>query len=114
VIDAATAAASGLTDIYLQGTYVSYTLGDCAALQAAALAAAVEDAGVQGDALASAVGVARGEILAASSYSYSAYGGTSCNVSGISPYPMGGIAYAEGQAQQVQVYATVTVTYAMQ
>lgn len=45
---------------------------------------------------------------------YSAHGGTSCNVSRISPYPMGGIAYAEGQAQQVQVHATVTVTYAMQ
>ncbi|KKK91969.1 hypothetical protein LCGC14_2707630, partial [marine sediment metagenome] len=30
------------------------------------------------------------------------------------PYPLGGIAYAEGQSPEVQLIATVTITFAIQ
>jgi uncharacterized protein YggE len=114
ILQAATTAAGMLTDVYFQGNYVSYTISDCNALELAALKAAVDDAGKQGDALAQALKVTRGAVTGASSNAYSPYGGTACAGGSPGPYPMGGVSYAEGQAKEVQVYATVTVTYAMQ
>ena len=114
VQQAATGAAAALTNVFLQGTYVSYTITNCDALEIAAMKAAVEDAAARGDALAEAVGVTRGAVTGATSYAYSPFGGTACTAGYVGPYPMGGVAYAEGQAREVQVYASVTVTYAMQ
>ena len=114
VVQAATDAAGDLTDIALQGSYVSYTISDCAALERAALRAAKEDADARAGALAEALGVTRGDVLGAANYAYSPFGGTACEASYGIPYPVGGVRYAEGQASQVQLYATVTVTYEME
>ena len=113
IIQAATDAAAGLSNIVLQGSYVSYTISDCAALERDALRAAAEDAGKRADALAQALGVSRGSTTGASNYAYSPFGGTPCDTGKVGPYPIGGITYTEGQARQVQLYATVTVTYVL-
>jgi uncharacterized protein YggE len=114
LVDAATSAAAGLTDVYLQSSYVSYTLSDCSALEQTALAAAVSDADARSTALASALNVTRGAIKGASNEAYWPYGGTACGGGYVGPYPVGGVAFAEGQSRQVTVYSTVSVTYAMQ
>lgn len=115
VVQTANDAASGLTNVYLQSSYVSYTLNDCAALERAALDAAVSDAGARATTLAAALGVTRGAIQGASDGgAYWPYGGTACSSGYAGPYPLGGVAYAEGQSQQVTVYSTVSITYAMQ
>ncbi|MEO8456488.1 MAG: SIMPL domain-containing protein [Chloroflexota bacterium] len=114
VMKAASDSSAGLTDAYLQGNYVSYTISDCAALEASAMSEAVKDADARSLALATAVSVTRGAIRGATSDSYSPFGGTACSGGYVGPYPVGGVTYAEGQASQVQVYATVSVTYAIQ
>jgi uncharacterized protein YggE len=114
IIQAANDAAADLTDIFLTGSSVSYTVSDCAALERAALRAAKEDADARASALADALGVARGPVVGAANYAYSPFGGTACETSYAVPYPIGGVRYAEGQASEVQLYATVTVTYEMQ
>jgi uncharacterized protein YggE len=113
VIQAATEASSRLSGIALQSTYVNYTLEDCAALERAALRAAKEDADARADALAEALGVSRGAALGAADYAYTPYGGTACGVPFAVPYPVGGIPYVESQAREVQLFATLTITYAM-
>jgi uncharacterized protein YggE len=109
---AASDASAGLTGVFLQGSYVSYTMSDCSALESAAIAEAVSDADARSLALASALSVTRGAIKGASNDAYSPFGGTSCGGYG-GPYALGGVAYAEGQSTQVTVYATVSVTYAI-
>jgi hypothetical protein len=66
IVQAATDTSTGLGDIVLQGSYVNYTIWDCAALRAAA-----EDADTRADALAQALGVDRGSVTGASNYAYS-------------------------------------------
>ena len=114
VVQAAADAASNLGDIGLQGTNVSYTVNDCGPLETAAMKAAVEDAGDRAAAFADALGVGLGAITGASNYSYSPYGGSPCDGGYAGPYPMGGIAYSKGQPGAVQVFANVSVTYAIQ
>jgi uncharacterized protein YggE len=114
IIQAATNAAATLSGIALQGSYVSYTLSDCTALEREALQAAKQDAEARADVLADVLGVGRGGVSAASTYSYSTYGGTACDSSGVAPYPIGGVTYAEGQPSQVQLSASITVTYEIQ
>jgi uncharacterized protein YggE len=114
LMKAASDSAAGLTNVYLQGNYVSYTISDCAALEGSAMTEAVKDADARSKALAAAVSVTRGSIKGASSDAYSPFGGTACSGGYVGPYPVGGITYAEGQPSQVQVYATVSVTYAIQ
>ena len=114
IVQAATDAAAGLSGIVLQGSYVSYTISDCAALERAALRAAKEDADARATSLADALGVGRGAVVGAANYAYTPFGGTACEASYVIPYPVGGVRYAEGQASQVQLYATVTVTYEIQ
>ena len=114
VIQAGTDAAGTLSNIGLQGSYVSYTISDCAALEREALQAAKQDAEARADVLADVLGVARGTVTAASTYSYSTFGGTACNGDSVAPYPIGGVTYAEGQASQVQLSASITVTYEIQ
>jgi uncharacterized protein YggE len=114
VVTAAKNAVAGLTDIYLQSSYVNYTISDCAALESAALSEAVADGDARSTQLAGALNVTRGAIQGASNDAYWPFGGTACGGGYTGPYPLGGIAYAEGQTSQVTVYATVSVTYAIQ
>jgi uncharacterized protein YggE len=114
VVDAAISASAGLTNASLQSTSVSYMAQDCAPLEQAALDAAVADAETRGAALAGALGVTQGSVVAAYDYAYSPFGGSSCDTGYIGPYPLGGTTYAEGQLGEVQVYANVLVTYAIQ
>jgi uncharacterized protein YggE len=100
-------------DVQLQSTNVSYTLEDCASLETAAMEAAVEDAGDRSQALATVLGVGVGAVTGASSYSYSPFGGTPCDTGYIGPVPLGGVAYAEGQTNEVTVFAQISVTYAI-
>ena len=114
VVQAAQGAAGNLGDIFLNGTSISYTVSDCAALEKAAMEAAAADANERGAAFADALGVTLGPIIGASHYSYAPYGGTACDGNFTGPYPMGGVAYAEGSAGSVQVFANVGVTYGIQ
>ena len=111
--NAATEAASGLEGITFGGITVSYTVSDCAALEQAAMRAAVEDARQRGQSFASVLGVGLGPVAGASHYSYSPFGGSPCDFDYGGPYPMSGVAYAEGQESEVQLIATVTITFAM-
>ena len=113
VVAAANDAASGLTDISLFGTNVSYTVADCAALERSATEAAVADARDRATNFAGVLGVGLGDVAGASNYSSSLYGGSPCDSQFIGPVPLGGIAYAEGQTPDVQLFATVTITYAI-
>lgn len=113
LVDAATDGAGQLQDIYLQGTYVSYTVEDCAALAQAALDEAVADARERGAALAQSLSIGLGDVVAAADYGWSPFGGTPCGVDYAVPVPIGGIAYAENQAPQVDFYATISVTFAL-
>jgi len=114
LMKAASDSSARLTDIYLQGNYVSYTISNCAALEASAMSEAAKDADARSRSLATAISVTRGSITGASSDAYSPFGGTACSGGYVGPYPVGGVTYAEGQPSQVQVYATVSVTYAIQ
>jgi hypothetical protein len=114
IVGAATEAAGGLTDIYLQSSYVSYTLADCTTLEQSALEAAAADADARSLALAAALSLTRGPIQGASSDAYWPYGGTACGGGYLGPYPVGGVAYAEGQSRQVTMYSTVSVTYSIE
>lgn len=112
LVQAATGAAVELQEIYLQGTYVSYTVEDCAALMQAALEEAAADGRERGAALAQALGLNLGAVIAAADYGWSPYGGTPCGTGYAGPYPVGGVAYAESQPRQVQVYSAISVTFA--
>ncbi len=115
IVDAATNAAAGLANAQLQGTNVVYTVADCAALERAAMQASVDDARKRGAVFAEVLGVGLGPVVGAANYSYSPYGGTPCGSGYGGPVPLaGGVTYAEGQASQVQLVATVTVTFAIQ
>jgi uncharacterized protein YggE len=113
IVDAANDAASNLEEIFFNGSSVSYTVSDCASLEQAAMEAAVEDARERGRSFASALGVGLGAVVGASHSSYSPFG-SPCDSGFGRPYPLGGIAYAEGQSPEVQLVATVTITFAIQ
>ena len=113
-VGAATDASLTLGDISLQSTYLSYMVDDCGPLEEAALAAAVDDADARAEAFASALGVSKGTLTGAQTYSYSPFGGSACAVGDIGPYPVAGVAYSESRASDVTLYANVTLTYAIQ
>jgi len=110
VVKGATSASIPAT-ISFSGTNVSYTVSDCAALEKAAMEAAVKDARDRATNFAGVLGVGLGDVAGASNYSSSLYGGSPCDSQFIGPVPLGGIAYAEGQAPDVQLMATVTITF---
>ena len=110
VVKAATSASIPAT-ISFSGTNVSYTVSDCAALEKAAMEAAVKDARDRATNFAGVLGVGLGDVAGASNYSSSLYGGSPCDSNFTGPYPLGGIAYAEGQTPDVQLMATVTITF---
>jgi uncharacterized protein YggE len=112
-VEAAADAADGLADINSSGSSTYFSLTDCSALERAAMAAAVEDAEERADVLADVLGVGRGAVVGASSYSYSPYGDGSCNSSSY----YGGYYAEDGGtpgATDVQIFANVGVTYAIQ
>jgi uncharacterized protein YggE len=114
IVDAATNAASSLENISFQGSNVSYTVSDCASLELAAMQAAVQDARERGQTFASALGVGLGAVVGASHYSYSPYGAP-CGSDAGGPYPLSALGgYAEGQSSQVELIATVAITFAIQ
>lgn len=113
VVDAANGASGDLGDIFQNGQNVSYTVSDCAALEIAAIEAAVEDANERGGAFAGVLGVGLGEIIGASQYSYSEFGGSACGGFG-GGYPVyDKLGLATG-SQEVVLYANVTITFAIQ
>jgi Protein of unknown function (DUF541) len=113
VVKAANDAAAGLAGVVLNSTSVSYTVNDCTALEEAAMGAAVQDAKERAAVFARSLGVDVGDVIGASNYSY--FGGTPCDPGFYpGPYPLGGIAYAQGQPRQVQVLTNISVTYAIQ
>jgi hypothetical protein len=113
VVKAANDASAGLAGITVNGTNVSYTVNDCAALEEAAMKAAVEDSQERATVFGRSLGVGVGAIRGASNYSY--FGGTPCDPGFYpGPYPLGGITYAVGQPREVQVIANISVTYAIQ
>jgi len=112
VIDAAQGAASGLEDINSDGNNVSYSVGDCSALQKAALETAIEDAGDNAAIFADALGVGVGEIIGAANFSYYPNDGSACDSYFGYYYDEVGIRGIDDA--EVQVYANVSVTYAIQ
>ena len=114
-VDAAVKAASGvaLGDIQFSGNNVMYTVSDCAALEKAAMVEAVADAGERGAVFAEALGVGLGGVIGAANYSYSAYGENTCGGAFGGPYPLYDTAGGSGGGQ-VQVFANISVTYALQ
>jgi uncharacterized protein YggE len=113
-VNAATAAAANLGPIQLSSTNVVYTIADCAALESAATKAAVDDAKDRGIAFAQALGVDIGAITGASNYSYSPYGGSACGSAYGGPYPLAVDSASASGSRTVQVFANVSVTYAIQ
>lgn len=114
VVDAARGAASGLGDINLDNSNVSYTVGDCSALQKAALETAIEDAGDNAAIFADALGVGVGEVIGAANFSYFPSDGSACD-SYYGYYPIYEDVGFRGLGEaEVQVYANVSVTYAIQ
>jgi uncharacterized protein YggE len=112
-VDAATTAADGLANINNSGSNTYFSLSDCGALERAAIAAAVEDAEERADVLALVLGVGRGAVVGASSYSYSPYDNGSCS----SSYYYGPYYAEDGStpgSTDVQIFANVGVTYAIQ
>jgi len=114
VVQAGTNAAAGLTGATLGGTNISYTAGDCSALEKAAMAAAVEDARSRGAAFAETLGVKMGGVIGASHYAYSPYGGSPCGSNYGGPIPLGGVPYNRGGSTDVQVFTNISVTYAIE
>jgi len=114
VVEAVRQAAAGLGNgIVLNGTSVSYTVDDCLALEKEAMKAAAADAGERAAAFAEALGVGLGDLVAASHWSWAPYGAACGQQYFGVPYPLGGMAYAGGQPQEVQVMANISATYAI-
>ncbi len=114
IVNAATSAAGSLADIALQNTGVAYTVRDCAGLEKAAMQAGVEDVRVRAGALAGVLGVNLGSVMGASHSTSSMYGGPTCGGSSTFPVPLASGPYVQGQPEEVQVIATLFVTYAIQ
>ena len=112
VIDASQEAAADLADINADGNNVSYTVGDCSTLQRAALETAIEDASDNAAIFADALGVGVGEIIGAANYSYFPNDGSACDSYFGYYYDEFGVRGSDNA--EVQVYANVSVTYAIQ
>lgn len=120
IVQAGTDAGNNLGGaITFSGNNVSYTIQDCAALEAAAMSAAVDDAHDRAGALAGVLAVTLGSVIGASDSSYSPYGSAPCSSSyyggPIPLYDTRSATGAEGIAGpgEVQVFSSVSVTYAI-
>jgi uncharacterized protein YggE len=112
IVDAGTNAANSLEGISLQSSNVMYSISDCAALEQAALEAAIEDAGDNVAVFAAALGVTAGDIVGATDYTYHSQDGDSCG-SYWGYYPVAESGFVNGPTE-VSVYAQVSITYAIQ
>lgn len=115
IAEAGRAATSGLPGLTFQNVTVTFTVEDCTSLREAALDEAVADADERARLLAAALSVDQGPVDAASDYSWWGYGSGNCGQNNYYGYYYygGGISYAEGQPQVVQVYESISVTYAI-
>lgn len=118
--NAAAEAADNLDGIALQNTSITYTMTDCAAMERAALETAAADAADHAQLLADVLGLGLGGIVAASDYSYPYYyglyygaGEDFCASSYYGAIPMVRGA-ALGGSRTVEVFASVSITYAIQ
>lgn len=112
IIDAAGDAAAQLETIDLQNSNVSYSVSDCGTLQAAALETAITDAGDNGVLFADALGVGLGDIIGATNFSYFPTDGSACD--SYYGYPVyDDVGFRGLKEAEVQVYAQVSVTYAI-
>ncbi|MCH8816040.1 MAG: SIMPL domain-containing protein [Chloroflexi bacterium] len=113
IIDAAADAAAPLETIELQNSNVSYSVSDCGTLQTAALETAIADAGDNGVLFADALGVGLGDIIGATNFSYFPTDGSACD-SYYGYYPVyEDVGFRGLEEAEVQVYANVSVTYAI-
>lgn len=114
--DAGAEAARGVSGLTFQQVLVTYTVDDCQSLRRAALSEAAADADERAELLADALGVGQGPVDAASDYSWWGYGNGNCDRDNQQYYwyYSNGAQYVEGQAQIVQVYQSMSVTYAIQ
>jgi uncharacterized protein YggE len=113
LVNAGSDAGNALTNITLQSSNVIYRVGDCSALQQAALETAIEDAGDNVQTFASALGVTAGEMIGASNLSWYPNDGTGCD-SYWGYYPVYEDAAFIGGPTEVSASAQVAITYAMQ
>jgi uncharacterized protein YggE len=113
-VNAATSAAANLGSVQLSSTNVAYAVSDCVALEKAAMDAAADDAAARATAFAETLGVGIGAISGASHYSYSPYGGNACGATSAGPYPLASESFVAGSTRVVEVFANISVTYAIQ
>jgi uncharacterized protein YggE len=96
-------------------TSATYSVTDCPSLEQAALRAAVSDANTRVSGLAHALNVGVGAIAGAGYTVYPAFGANACESGGV--VPLTGAAQGKsatvGQAPEVQLSASVTVTFSL-
>lgn len=116
VVEAGTTAVSESDTLFLQNVGVSYRVDDCDALLDEARGAAIEDGRDNGGALAQALGVSRGALLAAWEYSYDPTGYSACTEDSYSysPYEYEGPPYNPAAPAEVQIVSNVSLTYAIE
>ncbi|HYM14560.1 MAG TPA: SIMPL domain-containing protein [Dehalococcoidia bacterium] len=97
-------------------TNVIYSVTHCASLEQAAQRAAVSDANTRVSSLAGALNVSVGAIVGAGYTVYPAFGANACESGGVVPYPLAnarGAAATAGVTPEIQLNASVTVTFAI-
>jgi uncharacterized protein YggE len=116
VVEAGTAAVNETGALLFQNVGVVYRVDDCDELLAEARRAAIDDGRDNGKALAEALGVSRGDLLAAYEYSYDpiGYGGCTQDAYYYGPYEYEGPPYDPAAPAEVQIVSNVTLTFAIQ
>ena len=101
---------------FLQNVGVIYRVDDCDELLEQARQAAAEDGRDNGQALAEALGVSRGALLAAYEYSYDPTGYSGCTQDPYyyGPYEYEGAPYDPAAPAEVQIVSNVTLTFAIE
>ena len=116
VVEAGSAAVNESDILSLQNVGVTYRVDDCDALLKEARKAAVEDGRDNGRALAEALGVSRGDLLAAWEYSYDPTGYSGCTEDSYAyygPYDYEGSPYNPAAPAEVQIVSNVSLTFAI-
>jgi len=94
-------------------TSVTYSVTDCASLEQAALRAAISDANTRVSGLAHALNVGVGVIAGAGYTVYPAFGANACESGGVVPLTGAVQGGSATQAPEVQLSASVTVTFSI-
>jgi len=116
VVEAGAAAVNESDSLILQNIGATYRVDDCDALLDEARGAAIEDGRDNAGALAKALGVSRGALLAAWEYSYDPTGYSACteDAYSYSPYEYEGPPYDPAAPAEVQIVSNVSLTYAIE